>query len=109
MGVEGSRGFCAGGDVKDIVAKGKSGKPEEIAQALKFFEEEYKLNHLIGTLKKPFISLMNGIVSEYLWIVKLSCHTLELFDFAVSLNVFVASNSGWRRRYLCACSLQNRH
>ncbi|KAJ3210465.1 hypothetical protein HDU67_005274 [Dinochytrium kinnereticum] len=61
MGVEGCRGFCAGGDVKDIILKAQTKKPEEVAKALKFFEEEYKLNHLIGTLKKPFISLMNGI------------------------------------------------
>ncbi|KAJ3107803.1 hypothetical protein HDU97_003151 [Phlyctochytrium planicorne] len=62
MGVEGCKGFCAGGDVKDIILKAETKKPEELAKALKFFEEEYKLNHLIGTLKKPFISLMNGIV-----------------------------------------------
>ncbi|KAI8844792.1 ClpP/crotonase-like domain-containing protein [Chytridium lagenaria] len=61
MGVEGSRGFCAGGDVKDIIQKAQTKKPEEVAKALKFFEDEYKLNHLIGTLKKPFIALMNGI------------------------------------------------
>ncbi|KAJ3409936.1 hypothetical protein HDV05_004158 [Chytridiales sp. JEL 0842] len=61
MGVDGCKGFCSGGDVKDIVTKSRSRKPEDIAQALKFFEEEYKLNHLIGTLKKPFVSLMNGI------------------------------------------------
>ncbi|KAJ3176456.1 hypothetical protein HK101_010444 [Irineochytrium annulatum] len=61
MPAEGSRAFCAGGDVKDIVERVRTRKPEEVARALKFFEEEYKLNHLIGTLKKPFISLMNGI------------------------------------------------
>ncbi|TPX61970.1 hypothetical protein SpCBS45565_g07134 [Spizellomyces sp. 'palustris'] len=58
--VEG-RAFCAGGDVKALVTGALSGKPEDLAEALKFFEEEYQLNHLIGTLKKPFISIMNGI------------------------------------------------
>ncbi|KAI9095608.1 ClpP/crotonase-like domain-containing protein [Phlyctochytrium arcticum] len=55
------KAFCAGGDVKKVVQQATSGEPEQIAQALKFFEEEYQLNHLIGTLKKPFISVMNGI------------------------------------------------
>ncbi|KAJ3157862.1 hypothetical protein HDU89_000241 [Geranomyces variabilis] len=58
---EDSRAFCAGGDVKGLVIQASSGKPEDIAKSLKFFEEEYKLNHLIGTLRKPFISIMNGI------------------------------------------------
>ncbi|KAJ1552559.1 hypothetical protein HK405_010859, partial [Cladochytrium tenue] len=61
MAASGSRAFCAGGDVKDIVLKAKTRREEELAAALKFFEQEYQLNHLIGTLKKPFISLMDGI------------------------------------------------
>ncbi|KAJ1549616.1 hypothetical protein HK405_004261 [Cladochytrium tenue] len=61
MAASGSRAFCAGGDVKDIVLKAKTRRAEEVAAGLKFFEQEYQLNHLIGTLKKPFISLMDGI------------------------------------------------
>ncbi|KAJ3190347.1 hypothetical protein HDU85_000643 [Gaertneriomyces sp. JEL0708] len=53
--------FCAGGDVKSVVKGAMSGKAEELAQSVKFFEEEYRLNHLIGTSTKPFISVMNGI------------------------------------------------
>jgi enoyl-CoA hydratase/carnithine racemase len=34
--------------------------PEILAE---FFHEEYKLNHLIGTFKKPIIALMDGITS----------------------------------------------
>ncbi|KAL5031832.1 hypothetical protein BDV3_000496 [Batrachochytrium dendrobatidis] len=59
--VEGSRAFCAGGDVKTLVLKASSGKPEDIAQSCKFMEEEYKLNHMIATLKLPFVSIMDGI------------------------------------------------
>ena len=53
------KAFCAGGDVKSLVQglKLKNGRQ----QALKFFEEEYKLNHLIATTKKPFVSILNGI------------------------------------------------
>ncbi|TPX38224.1 hypothetical protein SmJEL517_g00019 [Synchytrium microbalum] len=58
--VEG-KAFCAGGDVKGIVLQAQKGTPEDLAQALKFFEEEYKLNYLIGTFKKPIVAVMNGI------------------------------------------------
>ncbi|KAI8925379.1 ClpP/crotonase-like domain-containing protein [Entophlyctis helioformis] len=57
----GSRAFCAGGDVKNIVQTASTRQPDDVAQALKFFEEEYRLNHLIATLRKPFVSVMNGI------------------------------------------------
>jgi len=33
--------------------------------ALEFFKKEYELNHAIGTSKKPVISIMNGITSNY--------------------------------------------
>ncbi|KAJ3279548.1 hypothetical protein HK104_001377 [Borealophlyctis nickersoniae] len=55
------KAFCAGGDVKRVVQLAQSRQPEDIAEALRFFEEEYKLNHLIGNLKKPFIAVMDGI------------------------------------------------
>ncbi|KAJ3203189.1 hypothetical protein HDU82_006771 [Entophlyctis luteolus] len=58
--VEGSRAFCAGGDIKALLNV-KSSKPEDIATAVKFMQQEYQLNHLIGTLSKPFISVLNGI------------------------------------------------
>ncbi|KAJ3327257.1 hypothetical protein HDU91_004422, partial [Kappamyces sp. JEL0680] len=65
----GAKAFCAGGDVKSlslaanlgIVLGIQSQKPEDIATQLKFFEEEYKLNHLIATTKKPYVSVLNGI------------------------------------------------
>ncbi|KAI8803654.1 ClpP/crotonase-like domain-containing protein [Cladochytrium replicatum] len=57
---EGSKAFCAGGDVKAVVQDAQEG-PEGFVNALKFFEEEYRLNHLIGTLTKPFVAIMNGI------------------------------------------------
>lgn len=45
----------------DIVTKASSGAKEDIAAALKFFEEEYRLNHLIGTIDTPMVALMDGI------------------------------------------------
>ncbi|KAJ3021834.1 UNVERIFIED_CONTAM: hypothetical protein HDU68_009435 [Siphonaria sp. JEL0065] len=58
--VEGSRAFCSGGDIKALL-KGSSGKPEDIATSVGFMQSEYELNHHIGTIKKPFVALMNGI------------------------------------------------
>ena len=52
-----AKAFCAGGDVKAIVQQQQRGD----GQVLKFFEEEYKLDHLIGTLQKPFVSVLDGV------------------------------------------------
>ena len=51
------RGFCAGGDV---VMLAKSGSADG-AEARAFFHEEYRLNHLLFTYKKPTIAFMDGI------------------------------------------------
>ena len=76
-----SKAFCAGGDVKsrntglathsnqvlnmktyiEVVLGIKSQDPKDIAEQLLFFEQEYKLNHLISTTKKPYISILDGI------------------------------------------------
>ncbi|TGZ68602.1 hypothetical protein CRM22_004168 [Opisthorchis felineus] len=53
----GTKAFCAGGDVRAVVDAAKA--KDTLAQS--FFREEYQLNHLIGTLSKPFIALLDGI------------------------------------------------
>lgn len=47
--------FCAGGDVRGILATtdDKFGK--------EFFRQEYVLNHLTSVLKTPYISVLNGV------------------------------------------------
>lgn len=56
--VEGEgRAFCAGGDVVAAYHAGRSGQP-----AYAFFHDEYRLNARIGCFRKPYISLINGIV-----------------------------------------------
>jgi 3-hydroxyisobutyryl-CoA hydrolase len=57
------RAFCAGGDVKEIVNNAKGGTDHDILAGSRFMQEEYELNHLIGTLRKPYISLLDGISS----------------------------------------------
>ncbi|KAI8621029.1 ClpP/crotonase-like domain-containing protein [Chytriomyces sp. MP71] len=57
--VEG-KAFCAGGDIKALT-QAKTGKPEDVAAAVGFMQNEYELNHLIGTVKTPLVALLNGI------------------------------------------------
>lgn len=52
----GERGFCAGGDIKQLFQHGE----EQLEQSIAFFFHEYQLNHRISTLKTPIISLMHG-------------------------------------------------
>ncbi|XP_077436737.1 3-hydroxyisobutyryl-CoA hydrolase, mitochondrial [Vanacampus margaritifer] len=53
----GGKAFCAGGDVRAITEAGKVGDP----LARVFFREEYILNNAIGTCRKPFVALIDGI------------------------------------------------
>jgi enoyl-CoA hydratase len=51
------RGFCAGGDIRQIA---ESGAGDGVA-ARAFFHAEYRLNHLLFTYAKPVIAFMDGI------------------------------------------------
>jgi enoyl-CoA hydratase len=54
----GSRGFCAGGDLRALYENLRDGASE----VLDFFRTEYRLNHLLFTLAKPSVCFMDGIV-----------------------------------------------
>jgi len=56
----GDKAFCAGGDIVDIY-KSKKDPLSKSTLYKDFFREEYILNHLIGTLSKPYIALIDGI------------------------------------------------
>ncbi len=49
--------FCAGGDVRWLYQLGVQGLQEQ----MEFFWHEYRLNHFIHHLGKPYIALMDGI------------------------------------------------
>lgn len=53
----GGKSFCAGGDIRAVTDAGKVGDP----LAEDFFREEYILNNAIGTFKKPYVALIEGI------------------------------------------------
>ena len=53
----GTRGFCAGGDIRMIAESGaKDGK-----EARAFFFTEYRLNHLLFHYPKPVVALIDGV------------------------------------------------
>jgi 3-hydroxyisobutyryl-CoA hydrolase len=54
------RALCAGGDVAQLAEWNKEG-PEGQEKSKNYFALEYNLDHLIATLKKPYISYMDGI------------------------------------------------
>ncbi|XP_062362695.1 3-hydroxyisobutyryl-CoA hydrolase, mitochondrial [Cinclus cinclus] len=53
----GGKAFCAGGDIRAITEAGKVG--DKLIQD--FFRGEYRLNNAIGTCKKPYVALIDGI------------------------------------------------
>ncbi|XP_029968437.1 3-hydroxyisobutyryl-CoA hydrolase, mitochondrial [Salarias fasciatus] len=53
----GGKAFCAGGDVRAIAEDGKVGGPLPVV----LFKEEYILNNAIGTYKKPYVAIIDGI------------------------------------------------
>lgn len=54
---EGTRAFCAGGDVRAIYNLGR----DHYQKKMEFFEHEYRLNQFIHDFEKPYIAWMNGI------------------------------------------------
>ena len=52
------RGFCAGGDIAFLR---NSALNDNGVSGLKFFYEEYQLNHLLVTYPKPIVAFMDGI------------------------------------------------
>jgi enoyl-CoA hydratase len=55
----GGRAFSAGGDLRGLYGLGRAGRYDE---ALSFFREEYLLNAMIKHYRKPYVSLIDGIV-----------------------------------------------
>ena len=53
----GSRGFCAGGDVRMLARSGNLDGREAAA----FFRAEYQLNELLHAYAKPVVSILDGI------------------------------------------------
>lgn len=55
--VSGSRGFCAGGDIRMLAESGAS----DAREARAFFKSEYRMNAVLHGFPKPIVSLIDGI------------------------------------------------
>ncbi|XP_014736402.1 PREDICTED: 3-hydroxyisobutyryl-CoA hydrolase, mitochondrial isoform X2 [Sturnus vulgaris] len=53
----GGKAFCAGGDIRAITEAGKA----RDKMTRDFFRSEYRLNNAVGTCKKPYVALIDGI------------------------------------------------
>ncbi|MCH9689694.1 MAG: enoyl-CoA hydratase/isomerase family protein, partial [Gammaproteobacteria bacterium] len=97
------RAFCAGGDVRWVYEVGQT-KPEV---PLELFKHEYRLNHLISKLGKPYIALMDGLtIGGGVGVTLHGSHTVasERFAFTmpeVSIGFFPDIGSS---HLLSACS-----
>jgi enoyl-CoA hydratase len=54
---EGTRGFCAGGDIRKVAESGR----QDGVEAAQFFRVEYTLNNQIKHYPKPYIAIMDGV------------------------------------------------
>lgn len=54
---EGTRGFCAGGDISMLATSGQG----DASEARAFFAEEYRMNVAIKTFPKPYLAIMDGV------------------------------------------------
>jgi enoyl-CoA hydratase len=55
----GERAFSAGGDIRALYDLGQSGRRDE---ALQFWRDEYPLNAVIKSYRKPYVALIDGLV-----------------------------------------------
>ncbi|CZR57248.1 related to enoyl-CoA-hydratase [Phialocephala subalpina] len=56
----GPKAFCAGGDVSALAEDNLRGE-EGQQRSTDYFAQEYKLDHLIATYKKPYVAFLDGI------------------------------------------------
>ena len=56
--MEGTRGFCAGGDIAFLR---NSALNDNGISGRKFFHDEYQLNHQLFTYEKPVVAFMDGV------------------------------------------------
>ncbi|MEL6258435.1 MAG: enoyl-CoA hydratase/isomerase family protein [Pseudomonadota bacterium] len=53
----GTRGFCAGGDIRMLAESGAA----DGAEAFGFFQSEYRMNAAIKSFPKPYVAILDGI------------------------------------------------
>jgi enoyl-CoA hydratase len=93
----GARGFCAGGDIRQLYEGLLAGGQG----VLEFFRTEYRLNHLLFTLRKPVTCIMDGVVMGGGAGIALPCRqrvATESTQFAMpetGIGLFPDVGGGW--------------
>ena len=59
---EGERGFCAGGDIKELYASVKDSQDSKYGNATEYFAAEYRLDYALHTFPKPIVAWGHGVV-----------------------------------------------
>lgn len=57
----GDKGFCAGGDVAEVIRNVRAGGPQRFVYGDAFFAVEYQLDYLLHTYPKPLIAYSHGV------------------------------------------------
>ncbi len=57
----GPKGFCAGGDVAEVIRQVRGGTPQRFVYGDAFFDVEYQLDALIHRYPKPFVTWAHGV------------------------------------------------
>jgi enoyl-CoA hydratase/carnithine racemase len=57
----GPKGFCAGGDVAEVIRHVRAGGPQRFVYGDAFFDVEYQLDALIHRYPKPFVTWAHGV------------------------------------------------
>ncbi|MGD9945780.1 MAG: enoyl-CoA hydratase/isomerase family protein [Burkholderiaceae bacterium] len=57
----GDKGFCAGGDVAEVIRHVRGGGPQRFVYGDAFFTVEYQLDHLMHSYPKPLIAYSHGV------------------------------------------------
>lgn len=57
----GPKGFCAGGDVAEVIRQVRAGGPRRFVYGDAFFDVEYQLDALIHRYPKPFVTWAHGV------------------------------------------------
>jgi enoyl-CoA hydratase/carnithine racemase len=61
LNANGDKGFCAGGDVAEVIRNVRAGGPNRYDYGDAFFATEYALNLMMHTYSKPLVVLSHGI------------------------------------------------
>jgi enoyl-CoA hydratase/carnithine racemase len=61
LNAKGEKGFCAGGDVAEVIRNVRAGGPNRYDYGDAFFSTEYALNLLMHAYSKPLVVLSHGI------------------------------------------------